>query len=155
MQKPIPVITAKYSDPYLGLRPLRWYSSSSTFILPPPQDAPMRKRAKRELSSWAQIRSRSSSSSDGSDDGWSGTLSQGAPKHTALCFRDNYRCLSATCVLLSFPRGKSKFDIPCCFMCIPHFNFWTVLLIFIKHDINVMPGKATLWNLLLPNNQQQ
>lgn len=54
-------------------------------MLPPPQLAPMRKRTQRELSSWAQIRSLSSSSSLGMGRllACSGMLSQGAPVSVA------------------------------------------------------------------------
>uniref|UniRef100_A0A182UGT0 Uncharacterized protein n=1 Tax=Anopheles melas TaxID=34690 RepID=A0A182UGT0_9DIPT len=69
-----------------GRSPFRWYSSSSTFMLPPPQLAPIRNFTSRELSSWAQIRSRSRSSSlgSGSELACSGMLSHGAPRGKAL-----------------------------------------------------------------------
>lgn len=48
-------------------------------MLPPPQDAPIKYLAKRELKSCAQIKSLSSSSSEGIELGCKGILSQGAP----------------------------------------------------------------------------
>ena len=64
----------------LGLSPTLRYFSSSIFIFPPPQLAPIRNPCSLELSSWAQINSVSNSSSgDWRELAWRGTDSQGAP----------------------------------------------------------------------------